>query len=638
MRPSPDSGASRNRRSSLRAVRRKSSPGGAPRIAAVAGMAALLACAGGASSPGTPSPATSAVDFSTFVRVIAPFPVSDATGAAYEHPFLGGLDVPRPQFIDIDGDSDLDLFVQERTDRVAYFENTGTAQQPRYVWRTDQFQDLVLGEWNRFHDFDGDGDLDLLAEEKFSYVRYFRNEGNAREPRFILAEDSVKDATGKPLFADRQNIPALADIDCDGILDLFVGRVDGTVTRYEQVAGTSDVPAFAFLQDRWEGIEIVAQLGSRHGANSMDFGDIDNDGDLDLLWGDFFEAGVLLIENGGACETPYLRTDPVPLPGADSLSTSGYNAPYLADIDADGDLDLFIGVLGGAFNPTRTAAENFWFYERTDDGWRLRTRRYLTMIDVGNESIPTFGDIDGDGDLDMLVGNKIDPTGLQTARLYVLENRGSATEPAFVLADTIGLSEAYHYAPELADLDGDGDLDLLVGTWNNGVHVFRNTGSSTAFQFEQDTAATVRIPRGSNTTPALIDLDGDGDLDLVVGEAVGSLNAFTNTGTRDAPRFELATEDWMGIDVGRRAFPSFVDLDGDGDLDLVLGREQEGTVVYRNVGTRAKPRFELDETVRIPLLPALATPRFVDLDGDGDLDLVSGTSSGGLVYWENRAR
>jgi hypothetical protein len=163
--------------------------------------------------------------------------------------------------------------------------------------------------------------------------------------------------------------------------------------------------------------------------------------------------------------------------------------------------------------------------------------------------------------------------------------------------------------------------------------VFRNAGTATAFRFEQDTAATVRIPRGSNTTPALADLDGDGDLDLVIGEAVGSLNFFRNAGTRTAPRFELEAEDWQGIDIGRRAYPSFVDIDGDGDLDLVIGREQAGAVVFRNVGTREAPRFELDETVVLPLLPPLATPRFVDLDGDGQLELVSGTSSGGLVYW-----
>ncbi|MCI0436919.1 MAG: FG-GAP-like repeat-containing protein [Gemmatimonadetes bacterium] len=574
------------------------------------------------------------------MRRIDPFPVLDEHGTAYTHPFLGGFDVPRPQFVDIDGDGDLDLFVQERSNQLMFLENTGTARAPEFVWRTDRWLDLDIGEWSRFADPDHDGDLDLLAEQPYSYIRYYRNDGTARSPRFVLAADSVPDANGRPVFSDRQNIPAITDIDCDGVLDLFLGRVDGTVSRYEQVPAsrTEPVPAFAFVTDRFEGIEIVTQFGSMHGANSMAFADADGDGDMDLFWGDFFEAGLLFIENAGTCTTPFMQLTPVRVPRADSLETSGYNAPYLADIDGDGDLDLFIGVLGGAYNPNRTASDNFWFYERMDDeSYRLRTRRFLNAIDVGSESVPTFADIDGDGDLDLIVANKIDPRTLRSSRLYIFENRGTPAAPVFALADTIDVGSYYHLAPVFVDLDGDGDLDMLAGTWNNDVQVFRNEGSRTELRLVHDSAAAIRIPRGSNTVPALADLDGDGDLDLVIGEAVGSLNFFRNTGTRTAPVFTLEAEDWLGIDVGRRAFPAFVDLDGDGDLDLVIGREEGGGVVYRNTGTAKEPRFQLDPQATLPL-PHLGAPAFADLDGDGDPDLISGGLSGGLVYRERASR
>src|SRR5690606_36641286 len=163
-------------------------------------------------------------------------------------------------------------------------------------------------------------------------------------------------------------------------------RVDGTITRYEQTQDDRAQQRFQFLTDRFEGIEIVGQLvgSARHGANSMFFANPDGDGDLDLYWGDFFEPGVLFIENTGTCHNPALRITPVPLlADGDTIKTSGYNAPYLADIDGDGRHDLFLGVLGGAFNPNRTSADNFHYYAQQADGsLTLRSRRFLDGIDV----------------------------------------------------------------------------------------------------------------------------------------------------------------------------------------------------------------------------------------------------------------
>ena len=593
-------------------------------------LAGCASAAGPAAAARTPAPATAGLDF---VRQVAPFPVRDAGGVAYDHPFLGGFDVPRPQFVDIDGDGDTDLFIQERSNELMFFENAGTAQSPRFVWRTDKYQDLDVGEWSRIADLDRDGDADLLAEQPYSYIRYFRNTGSATEPRLEAAVDSVRDSQGGAIFADRQNIPNVADIDCDGLPDLFLGRVDGTITRYELVEGTGESPRFRFLNDRFEGIEIIGQIGSMHGANAMYFADIDNDGDFDFFWGDFFEPGVLFIRNVGSCPAPNLRGDPQALvPSGDTLSTSGYNVPVLEDIDGDGDLDLFVGVLGGAFNPQRTAADNFLFYERLTNGeLALRSRRYLSAIDIGNESAPVLADIDGDGDLDLIVGNKIDPATLDRGRLYLFRNTGTSAVPEFRLTDTLDVASAYHLAPQFADLDADGDLDLLLGSWNDGVLVLLNEGTPAQPRFVRDTALTVRIPRGSQTTPAIGDLDGDGDLDLLVGEAAGNLNFFRNGGSRQAPNFVLVTEEFEGINVGRRSAPALHDIDGDGELDLIIGREGGGGILYRNVGSRAAPRFELDSSFALPL-HHLGTPAFGDLDGDGSAEIVAGGLSGGLIY------
>jgi hypothetical protein len=132
-------------------------------------------------------------------------------------------------------------------------------------------------------------------------------------------------------------------------------------------------------------------------------------------------------------------------------------------------------------------------------------------------------------------------------------------------------------------------------------------------------------------------VDGDGDLDLFIGESSGELNFYRNVGTRQAPTFELVSDNFQEIDAGRRSFPAFADMDGDGDEDLLLGREAGGVLLYLREGGTTDPVFVLDSTFTLPL-PNYSTPSAVDIDGDGDLDVFSGSLAGGLVMMENRTR
>ena len=135
-------------------------------------------------------------------------------------PFLGGFDVPRPQLVDINGDGKLDLFVQERSGELMYFERVGD----KFVWRSDRFQDLAIGEWFRFADIDNDGVMDLFSEKLAGYIRVWRNAGTKAEPKFVALGDTVRDNDGLAILFDRQNILNAVDIDCNKKLDLFIGR------------------------------------------------------------------------------------------------------------------------------------------------------------------------------------------------------------------------------------------------------------------------------------------------------------------------------------------------------------------------------------------------------------------------------
>lgn len=575
----------------------------------------------------------------TFVREVSPFPVVDSVGVEYQLAFQGGFNVPRPQFADMDADGDNDMFIQEESGRIIHFENTGTAASAEYTWRTNAYEGLDTGEWYRMVDLDQDGDMDVLTEERFSHIRFYRNEGTDAVPNFVIAVDSLLDATNTPIFADRQNIPHIVDIDCDGLLDLFIGRVTGTITRYESVGNDADgVPRFRFVTDRWEDIEIVGENVSLHGANTMNFADVDLDGDLDLFWGDFFEAGILLVRNQGTCGAPSLRGEPLSWPLNNPVATSGYNAPVLLDVDGDEDLDMVFGVLGGAFNANGTSRNNFYLMIQDDDGqFEVNTRRYLYDLDVGSESIIKLADLDDDGDLDMIVSNKIEPTNQKTSLMFAFENIGTAESASFVYTETMDLTSTYHHNPAIADLDADGDLDFLVGKWNKEVAYFRNDGDASALNLIEQNPVYAALTRGQNASPTLVDIDNDGDLDLVIGEASGSLNFYSNEGSASVPNFQLVSDTWLDIDIGRRSFPTFADLDEDGDYDMIVGSELEGMFLYLNDGTAEEAEFVEWGILDIDT-QAIATPEFADIDNDGDLDLFVGGVSGGVLFYRNTSK
>jgi VCBS repeat protein len=582
-------------------------------------LLATLACRAGALEPRS-------LGLVSFHRSLDGLSISDSTGTPFPFPLLGGFDRPRPQLIDIDGDGDLDLFIQEYGREIMFFENvTG-----RFVWRTDRFHDLDVGEWNRFADADGDGDFDVFAEQPFSQIRYIRNVGTRTAPRFVAAVDTLRDAAGTAIYAERQNIAQIADLDCNGRLDLLLGRVDGTITRYESIGlDPAGAPRFRFVTDRFQDIQIIGPPGL-HGANTMAVVDVDGDGDQDILWGDFFEAGILWLRNDRTCDAPEIH-EHVPFPTNEPLRTSGYNAPTAADLDGDGDLDLLVGVLGGAFNPVLSNRDNLYFLEQTRPGvYQVRTTRFLSSLDLGSETVPALADLDGDGDLDLVVGTKIETSDQGRGTLYLLENTGSPRGAAFRLKSEIALNAGYHLAPAFGDLDADGDLDLVLGVYRDALLYYENTGTRTSSRFTLADTALVRLTRGSTASPALADLDADGDLDLLVGEAQGTVNFYRNDGTPGAPRFVLVSDEYEGIDVGRRSAPRPVDLDGDGDLDLLIGSEAGPAGVFRNVGSRQAPRFQADSTLSVHL-PPFSAPAVADLDGDGVLDVLSGGAGGGLV-------
>ncbi|MEO0971427.1 MAG: VCBS repeat-containing protein, partial [Cyanobacteria bacterium J06639_18] len=133
-------------------------------------------------------------------------------------------------------------------------------------------------------------------------------------------------------------------------------------------------------------------------------------------------------------------------------------------------------------------------------------------------------------------------------------------------------------------------------------------------------------------------MDNDGDLDAFVGEGDGTLNYFENTGTATSPSFAIAQSNPFGLtDVGNSSNPTFADINGDGRLDAFVGA-RDGTLIYfENTGTATSPSFAIAQSNPFGFtdIGFASTPTLVDIDGDGDLDALVGESDGTLNYFEN---
>ena len=254
-------------------------------------------------------------------------------------------------------------------------------------------------------------------------------------------------------------------------------------------------------------------------------------------------------------------------------------------------------------------------------------RNPFAGFDVGDDSTPSFVDLDGDGDLDLVSGEN-------DGIFNFYRNDGSNfTEVTGGNNPLSGFDVGSYSTSSFIDLDGDGDLDLVSGEQNGTFNFYRNDGSN----FSEVTGSNNPLSGfdvGRFSTPSFVDLDGDGDMDLVSGEQNGTFRFYRNDGS-NFTEVTGGNNPLSGFDVGSYSTPSFIDLDGDGDMDLVSG-EQNGTFrFYRNDGSNFTEVTGGNNPLSGFDVGDWSTPSFVDLDEDGDDDLVSGEDNGTFRFYMN---
>lgn len=242
--------------------------------------------------------------------------------------------------------------------------------------------------------------------------------------------------------------------------------------------------------------------------------------------------------------------------------------------------------------------------------------------------------------------------------VFAYKNVGTSTSPAFQLVSTDYAnltSQLTKTNKHLAfgDLDDDGDEDLIIGDVDGLLSYFENTapaGNPANFVFVQDSFADNTgnfIDVGSNATPQLIDADRDGDLDLVIGERAGNLNYYVNIGTKTAPSFSVATSQFGGVDVmvpccTGFSVPFMYDSAGAGiTYHMIVGSEagqlppfRNGLWFYKNIENNLGGNFVLVDSMLQNLWEG---PRMTvhgkDITSDGRMDLVIGNICGGIAIY-----
>ena len=343
-------------------------------------------------------------------------------------------------------------------------------------------------------DLDGDGDPDVVIPQEFRLNKLMLNQGDGR---FADASDRVPTLTAEELAGgppqlqfpgaghDSEDV-SIADFNGDGVLDAIIVAEDDVKFGRTQV--------HEYLRGLGGGrFERVRPGLPDMEADAVAHADLDGDGDLDLLIAGAGQDRLLLNDGrGGFTDDTAAR-----LPPEDRVTQD----IEIADLDGDQDLDIVLGQEGG---------HALWL----NDGSGRFTEASDRLPDPGNVEARkvTPGDVDGDGDLDLYFSH----VGWQgrAPQDHLLINDGSGrftSESAWRIPAETGTTLTARFA----DLDGDGDLDLVRGedgpltVWSNdGDGVFTDVSGAVLAQGVQ----------GTNIAIALADFDGDGRMDIYVGQ------------------------------------------------------------------------------------------------------------------------
>ncbi len=526
-------------------------------------------------------------------------------------------------------------------------------------------------------DLNGDGLMDLVAFERNFYgaVKTFINHGEEGY-RFVPEY--------RQLFPEMSNWMLLRDFDCDGRQDIFTSVPAGVAVYRNEPhpgSGIKFTLVTSLLQSQYSNGQTPVYVAS---TDIPAIDDIDGDGDLDILSFDILGNSVeyhknMSMENYGDCSaleyvldsrcwgyfsedgnsntvTLFDTCDMTPPAVPESERHAG-STILSVDLHGNGLKDL---LLGDITYPNVVRLTNGGSPEEAV------ITGYITDFPAGSlpVDLTVFPasyhiDVDQDGLKDLLVAPNNPNTSGNYKNVWFYRNEGTAAISEFVFRQRDFLQEGMidtgeRSFPVFFDENADGLLDIVIGNfgyfvasgeYSSRLMLLRNTGSAEApaFEITDDDYADLGMFGFSGIYPAFGDMDGDGDSDMVTGDEEGNVHYFRNDGGAGNPaEFVLSQPVFKGIDVGQSAKPQIIDVNMDGLPDLLVG-ERSGTVNYfENTGTAENPDFNASPTVgefgSVDVMPECCTGYsvpFMTKDSVGSSILYVSSEQGILYLFDN---
>lgn len=492
----------------------------------------------------------------------------DVGGGSFSNIFASGLLMPN--FNDIDGDGDMDIIGQQFqcVGAFAYYKNMSmedygvcdslndylleTNSWGKFALRSGSYGNVVIGFYNincfanpMDHydmsvaapmddtyaniftiDIDGDGDMDALIGDSQTHNSLLAINTPAFGADYMSSQDTAFPSYDVPVDIQSFAMHSYVDVDNDQIRDLVVSNYEYENNRgcyYYKNNGTDASPVFSFVKKDFLQDQMI-DVGE---AASPALYDYDNDGLLDLVIANLkktvtpslYTTGLSLYRNTGTLNVPSFEFVTDDFANLISQNYGGKLSPAFGDLDGDGDSDMLIGLDNGQM-----------IYYRNDGGTFVFISAFYMSIDVGNGASVQIFDVDGDGKLDLILGEK---NGL----LNYFQNLGSTTVPFFATTPTVspfgGISlnvlpttDSYSTTHMFRQ---NNDTKMLVSAMNGNIYLFGNIDGNVAGTFTiLDTIARKYLGNryGPLTSISGGDLNGDSKEDFVVGTFGGGVQVY----------------------------------------------------------------------------------------------------------------